>query len=414
MSRSNTIQLKPIQLPCRRLARCLLALLVLTSQCAAMQTTTKFATKSTTKSTTKSMTSHSKVSVDQSTLKVLLAKAKKQHGVPAIAAAVVRHGEVVASGVLGSRKFGSKISVTLNDQFHLGSCTKAITATLIGILVDEGKLSWDTTVAEAFPRLGNKIRPEYLNVTVEDLLHHRAGLPHTTLPNLSLRAMHALRGTPAQQRYSYATAILSSPPHLPPRTKTFYSNAGYAIAGVIAERAAKSTWEKLISERIFKPLNMKSAGFGSMGTRGKIDQPLQHSFRDGVATPVEPGRLSDNPVVIGPAGRIHCSIGDWAKFIGIFTVDPKSQKLLRPETILRIQSAGSDSKYASGWLLAERDWGDGTVLTHNGSNTMNYAVSWIAPKRQFAVIVMTNQGGQEASTACDQVASGLITHFLSK
>jgi hypothetical protein len=61
-----------------------------------------------------------------------------------------------------------------------------------------------------------------------------------------------------------------------------------------------------------------------------------------------------------------------------------------------------------GWIVTERKWGGGKVLTHNGSNTMNYSVAWVAPKRKFAVLVCTNQGGEEAAKACDEAAGTLI------
>ena len=65
-----------------------------------------------------------------------------------------------------------------------------------------------------------------------------------------------------------------------------------------------------------------------------------------------------------------------------------------------------------GWIVAERDWGSGTVLNHAGSNTMWYAVTWIAPKKDFAVLVACNQGGDEAEKACDEASSLLIQEFL--
>jgi hypothetical protein len=61
-----------------------------------------------------------------------------------------------------------------------------------------------------------------------------------------------------------------------------------------------------------------------------------------------------------------------------------------------------------GWLVTERPWGGGRVLTHAGSNTMNYAVAWLAPRRDFAVLAATNLGGNKAASACDEAAAALI------
>jgi hypothetical protein len=63
-------------------------------------------------------------------------------------------------------------------------------------------------------------------------------------------------------------------------------------------------------------------------------------------------------------------------------------------------------------VILERKWGGGKVIFHNGSNTVNYAVAWLAPLRDAAFLAMTNQGGAEAPRACDQVVSQLIRRFL--
>ena len=71
-----------------------------------------------------------------------------KYGLPALAGAVAVKGRIVAAGAVGTRVHDRKIPVTLDDRFHLGSDTKAMTATIAGMLVDEGKLRWDSTVGE--------------------------------------------------------------------------------------------------------------------------------------------------------------------------------------------------------------------------------------------------------------------------
>ena len=70
--------------------------------------------------------------------------------------------------------------------------------------------------------------------------------------------------------------------------------------------------------------------------------------------------------------------------------------------------------YALGWGIAQRDWAGGTVLTHAGSNGMNYSVVWVAPEKNFAVLAATNYGGDGASEGLDRVCSALIKKFLSR
>ena len=65
-----------------------------------------------------------------------------------------------------------------------------------------------------------------------------------------------------------------------------------------------------------------------------------------------------------------------------------------------------------GWKLCERSWGGGRVLTHDGTNTMNYAIAWVAPEKNFAVLVATNRGGDGAAEGLDKVCGLMIDRFL--
>jgi hypothetical protein len=87
---------------------------------------------------------------------------------------------------------------------------------------------------------------------------------------------------------------------------------------------------------------------------------------------------------------------------------------LKPETYKKLHTSPFGGDYALGWLVAQRDWGGGTVLTHVGGNMMNLAVVWMVPLRNFAVLVVSNQGGEAAAKACDEAASALIQLHLKK
>src|SRR5690606_25950395 len=91
-----------------------------------------------------------------------------------------------------------------------------------------------------------------------------------------------------------------------------YSNVGYAVAGRVAEKLGGKLWEDLIQERVFEPLGMK-AGVGPAGKEGKLDQPWPHSP---AGVPLNTNGLrSDNAPSLGPAGRVHASLGEYAKFL---------------------------------------------------------------------------------------------------
>lgn len=342
---------------------------------------------------------------------------RQAYDLPAVAAAVILDGRVHAVGVTGVRKAESETRVTLTDQFHLGSCTKAMTATLIAILIEQGKLTWDATLAELLGDLAEEMQPAFREVTVRHLLAHRAGLPaaNSSWPEgMSFRDVHNLPGEPMQQRLAYARLMLRQEPVTTPGEKYLYSNAGYAIAGTIAEQIMKTPYETLMREMVFAPLGMNSAGFGAMGTPGKIDQPWQHRVSDGKPQAIGPGRFSDNPPAIAPGGTVHCSLGDWAKFVLAHLKGRRGEPtMLRPSSITELHTPDFGGDYAKGWRVTSRNWAGGEVLTHTGANNQNYAVVWMAPKRNFAVLAATNQGGGNVAKACDEVCAKLIKEFLT-
>lgn len=346
-----------------------------------------------------------------STLQPILEK----YDLPALAGAIVTAKTFMAVGAVGVRKYGGKTPVTIEDQFHLGSDTKAMTATIIAMMVETDRISWSTTLAAALPELAPKMDPAYRNVTLEQLMNHRAGFTAESWPRgQTLLDVQQLPGSPREQRWAYAKMILKEPPEVAPGTKFLYSNRSYAIAGVIAEKTANKAWEDMMREWLFAALGMDSCGFGAMGTAGKLDQPLQHELKGREHRAIEPGPLADNPLAIAPAGTVHCSVIDWAKFLQAHLRGENGfGGILEPGTFRKLHTPPFDD-YAFGWLAVDRPWAGGRALTHAGSNTQNYAVAWIAPKKDFAVAVMTNQGGDQAAKAADAAASALIQFALKK
>jgi len=200
---------------------------------------------------------------------------------------------------------------------------------------------------------------------------------------------------------------LARPPKNKPGSHYEYSNLGYIFVGAIIERITGKTWEEAIREEVFVPLKMTSVGFGGTGTPGQIDQPWPH-HRDGKPT-AENGPALDNPPVKSPAGRVHCTIQDWAKFIQDQLRGARGEKaLLSAASYRKLHTPPFGGDYALGWLVVERAWGGGTVLNHAGDNTMNFANVWVAPQRDFAIVVCVNQSGEKGFRASDEAISALI------
>ncbi len=338
---------------------------------------------------------------------------RQKHHVPSIAGAIVTSKGLEICGVVGVRKSGTEIPASLNDKWHLGSDTKAMTATLVGSLVEQGLLKWNTTVADVFPDLASGFDPEMKNVTILHLLSHRAGLPANLSSWFTMGFMAGAGDTPQMQRVQALKQALSKKPEFSPGSNYQYSNLGYVIIGAIVEKVTGMSWEEAIQERVFKPLEMTTVGFGGTGTPGQIDQPWGH--REGGQPVVANGPSVDNPPVLGSAGRVHCTIQDWAKFVTDQLRGARGMPaLLKSSTYQGLHTPPLGGDYALGWIVVKRDWGGGAVLNHGGDNTMNYANVWIAPQRDFAVLVCINQGGDAASMASDEAAGALIQLHASR
>ena len=342
-------------------------------------------------------------------LNTLLEPIRERHGLPALAAAVVRDGEVIARGAVGLRAIGSAEAVTADDLWHIGSCTKAFTSTLIALLVDQGKLSWTTTIGEVFPDFVKDIRPEYADVTIEQLLRHRSGLPTDRSPDARIRSqLGSLPGSIREQRRQAAKLVLQQAPAAPVGTKMLYSNYGYMVAGAMAEEVTGHSWEELLRKRIFDPLGMSTAGFGAPGVAGALTQPRGH--RGG--RPVEPGPIADNTPVIGPAGTIHLSLADWGKFAALHLAGLRGESdFLRPETFTRLYTPLPGDDVALGWGVDDWPGGIGRLVTHAGSNGSWFARIVLSPTRNLAILVAINSGGAEAEKATDETVLALLRRF---
>jgi len=348
-------------------------------------------------------------------IKSILDPIKTKYNIPGMGACVIYKSEILALDTVGVRKYGNPEAVTCDDQFHLGSCTKAITATLIAKLVEEGKLRWKDTLGELFPELKSSMHPKYRKVTFVQLLTHRGGFPERSWPkDMTIGDLYTLTGTMTEQRLFFTKKMCSETPEKTPGTQYIYSNTGYVIAGTAAEKVTGKSWEELVKEYIFTPLGMKTAGFGSMGTPGKIEEPWQHELVGEIIRPIEPGPYSDNPLVLGPAGTIHCSLRDWAQFIILHMKgEAGKSRFLKYKTFKKLHTPIGASDYAMGWIVTVREWGGGDVLTHAGSNTRNWSVVWMAPKKDFAVLVTANFGGDVIYKAIDKAAGLLIGKIIS-
>lgn len=326
--------------------------------------------------------------------------------VPSVAAAVVLDGKLHAAGAVGVRKRGDDTPVTLGDKYHIGSCTKAMTATLAGILVERGLLLWETQLHEVFPEM--TMHPACEKITLRQLLSHSSGLTGFTDPEAEdpafVETVFGSTGTPMNDRLGIIVpALLSQEPRTLPGTAFDYSNMGYITAGAVFEKLTQTPFETLLRREVFTPLGLTSAGFGAAGTAGKIDEPYGHG-----PEPIEPGPDADNPVIFSPAGTVHMSVTDFARHAA-FHLTGKPELISR-ETLELLHTSVKDA-FALGWGVVETEWAGGLALTHAGSNGMFYAVIGVASTKNLAVVCACNLGTEAGAEACTGAFRTLIEHY---
>jgi CubicO group peptidase (beta-lactamase class C family) len=282
--------------------------------------------------------------------------------IPAMGAAWSR-GKKSALFVKGVRSSDATIAVQPDDQWHWGSVTKSMTATLCARLVEAGVIDWDTSIGHVLDAPGAHVPESYRDATLLHLLSHRAGLQHTVkMTGLTFELEDA-----RAERLKYARAALEQKPTAAVGEKMAYSNNGYVVVGAMLERLTGKPWEVLIQTEVFKPLGIRQAGQGSPGRKGRIDQPLGHTVTDGKRVPDPAGMPgSDNEAVYGPAGRVHMPLADMITYLKAHRDRPA--KFLKAESWSKLHTPHFGGSYALGWVLRN----DGS-LWHSGTNTMWYA-----------------------------------------
>jgi D-alanyl-D-alanine carboxypeptidase len=316
---------------------------------------------------------------------------------PAIAAGIVTREGLEWSGVRGVRRFGGTDPITLEDRWHIGSNTKAMTAAVFARLVEQNRARWAMPLSEAFP--GATIDPALAAITIDDLMRHKAGLVDAAALPTSLVARADPRPV-TEQRAAIAMNALSRAPTGEVGTYA-YANINYVLVGAAIERISGRSWEEMIQTELFAPLGMASAGFGAPTTNTSGGpNAWGHQVTAGVLTPVDPASPgSDNPPMLGPAGRAHMTLSDYARWTQAM-IGGAPEGWLRPERIGVLTTALPGDSYAMGWITGPAAWASGAqTIAHEGSNTLWHAIVVAAPERGLGFVVLSNGGFQGRSAA---------------
>lgn len=338
----------------------------------------------------------------------VLSQAMANTRTPGMAALAIRNFQAETELVAGIRRLGSPAPIAPGDRWHLGSDTKAMTATLVARLVERGVLSWDQPLEQMLPQFKDTMNASYRDVTLPDLLSHRSGLPENASSHALFMSFYSDPAPLPAQRLRYIDQALRDPPAAPKRAAISYSNTGVLIAAACAEQATQRSYEDLIAAEVFQPLAMTSATFNQ--TPGP-DEPCGHVGGRPATRPHDP-----NPSLLAPAGGARMALSDWARFcIDHMAGENGRGQLLRAETYRFLHTAQGDTHAALGWGASPNPMHfQGPGLTHAGSDGNWYAVVALFPQSGNGVLVTANaaedMGGDRAtSQAIHAIAATMAT-----
>ena len=265
-------------------------------------------------------------------------------------------------------------------------------------------MKWDSTLGEL---LGPARAKKFAGVTLTNVMSHRAGLP----PDPGGRTTGAPGESITVVRRRVVDAALSGEPLYPAGAGYQYSNLDYILLGSILEQLDEKTgraWEDIVRDEIFTPLKLTSAGFGPPGTVGAITQPRGHQANGATLVPVEPGPFADNPPIYGPAGTIHLSIADLARWGQEHLRGERGEDgILKTATFKILHTPPvTPGDYALGWVSQTKN--GQRVIWHNGSNTLWYAIVAFNAATDKGVVLVTN-GSINARLGLDALAFQYLT-----
>lgn len=337
----------------------------------------------------------------------------KERKAAGFAVAVVEKNKVIYAKGFGYRDYENKLPVTPNTQFAIGSCSKAFTSLLIGLLNKEGKVEYDKPVREYLPDLKFFNTEMNNNITLRDMMCHRTGLPRH---DYSWYLFNTDSRDSLMQRIQYME------PTVPLRQTWQYNNFMFMMQGVLVQKMSGKSWEQNIKEKIFSPLGMNNSNT-SVAELKKTEEPAlgYQLYKDSIIKKMDYYNIN----AMSPAGSINSSVNDMTKWVMAWIYSGKlNGKEIFPAAYMKeamssqmIISAALPEKekpdiqfanYGFGWFMSSYR---GHYRVEHGGNIDGFSASTcFFPTDSIGIIVLTNQNG----SALTSIVRNIIADRLLK
>ena len=326
-----------------------------------------------------------------------VAAGMKQWNVPGLAIAIVRDGKSYIKGY-GVRSIDAREPVDGKTVFAIGSSSKAFTAAMLGMLVDEHRIGWDDPLTKDLP--GFEMYDPWVTreVTIRDALTHRTGLG-AGIGEFALWYASGLSRDEIVHRIRYLRPAYGF------RSTFEYDNLMVLAAGQVIPAVTGSTWDHFLSDRLFGPLGMSDSSSSIRALAGNADVAQPHQEIDGTLRRI-PYREIDN---IGPAGSINSNVTDMSHWVQmlldggtygghrLLSQDTVAQ-LFTPQTIMPLESpwtlftpASNFLDYGLNWLIF--DYHGHKMVQHAGNIDGMTAMVSLVPDLHLGIVVLTNKDG---------------------
>ncbi len=313
---------------------------------------------------------------------------RKSFNIPEISYAVIDKKSTLEIAALGRHSIDLPDTATLNDRFHIGSNTKAMTAFIIAKYVEMGRLNWTTKFFDLFPEWMEKSKPEYAGISLQDLLSHRAGI--WPFQGKGDPEIPDFKGTNAEKRRQFAQFVLTLEPVTPDKQNPFiYSNAGYTLAALMVEKVTGNNWEQLVDKVFNKDLKLNVKL--SWPENQKHNDTWGHSSENGKLIPV-PSNADFHLDFTEPAGDINISLKDYIKFIQLNLQGLSGENNYLKADTYKFIHKGIEN-YSLGWYNIYE--GGQELSVHSGTVGTYYSLVHIDRQKGIAYIIFTNSFNDE-------------------
>ncbi len=315
---------------------------------------------------------------------------------PGVAVAIVYDTAVVFLKGYGLRSYDTGEPVDLHTVFRLGSVSKGFASFLTGIMVQEGRVDWNDKVVKYLPGFSLKSEISTRDLSIRNVLSHTTGLPYHSYTNLiedgwSLDDMiHALRDVdviaPAGRMYSY-------------------QNVAYSIIDEVLDSVSGKTYQELMRDLVFRPLNMNDASMSYMEIMNTPDLALPHYRYKGSW---KPKKIHDTYYNVPPAGGVNASISDMSKYLlALLGNDYEVISDSTLQTIFTPVVRTSKYKYSGSWKHLKRSYyglgwrifitSEDTIVYHGGYVNGYRSEIALIPSKKTGICVLTNASNHFAS-----------------